>query len=59
MSAHWNPDIPFVLLIIVPCIAMFIPDMIQRVRSYFRGRDLARRITAEHEARKALEKRAR
>jgi hypothetical protein len=59
MSAHWNPDIPFVLLIIVLCAAMFIPEMIEGIRNYHRGRDLARRITQEHDARKALEKRAR
>ena len=52
----WHPDIPFAILIIVLCVAMFIPEMIEGVRNYRRGHDLARRITQEHEARKALEK---
>jgi hypothetical protein len=54
--ASWHPDIPFALLIIVLCVAMFIPEMIEGVHKYRRGRDLARQITREHEARKALEK---
>jgi hypothetical protein len=57
--ASWNPDIPFALMIIVMCVAMFIPDIIEGIRNYHRGRELARCITQEHEARKALEKRAR
>jgi hypothetical protein len=47
MSDHWNPDIPFALLIIVLCVAMFIPEMIEGVRTYFRGRDLARELYRE------------
>jgi hypothetical protein len=56
MTAHWNPDIPFALLIIVLCIAMFITEMMEGVHKYRRGRDLARRIDQEETARKALEK---
>jgi hypothetical protein len=52
-------DLDFALLIIVLCALMFVPEMIEGVHKYRAGRDLARRITAEHEARKALEKRAR
>jgi len=49
-------DWDIALLIIVLCLAMFTREIVSRVRAYFRDRDLARQITREHEARKALEK---
>jgi hypothetical protein len=45
--APWNPDIPFALLIVVLCVAMFIPEIISGIRTYFRGRDLARELYRE------------
>jgi hypothetical protein len=56
--SHWNPDLPFCALILVLMILAFIPEMVEGVYKYRRGRELARQITAEHDARKALEKRA-
>jgi hypothetical protein len=52
-------DLDVALLILFLMIATFIPDWVRGVRDYRAGRDLAHRITAEHQARKALEKRAR
>jgi hypothetical protein len=49
-------DWDIALMIFLFAIAMFIPEMIEGVHKYRRGRDLARQITQEHEARKALEK---
>jgi len=46
VTAHWHPDIPFALLIIVLCVAMFIPEMIEGVHKYRRGRDLARQMSS-------------
>jgi hypothetical protein len=57
--SHWHPDLPFCALILFLIFLMFLPEMIEGVRKYRAGRDLAQRITAQHEARKALEKRAR
>lgn len=52
----WHPDIPFALLIIVLCIAMYaIPSLIEGVHKYRRGRDLARQIQQEHVAREFLD----
>jgi hypothetical protein len=54
-ASHWrDADIALVLLLLA--VALFIPDIIEGIRNYRRGRDLARHITQEHEARKALEK---
>jgi hypothetical protein len=52
----WHPDLPFCALILFAIFLMYVPDLIQGIHNYRRGRDLARQITAEHEARKALEK---
>jgi hypothetical protein len=59
IMSHWHPDLPFCALILFLIFLMFLPEMIEGVRKYRAGRDLAQRITAEHEAIKALEKRAR
>jgi hypothetical protein len=53
--SHWR-DWDIALMIFLLAIAMFLPDLIEGIRNYRRGRDLARQITREHEARKALEK---
>jgi hypothetical protein len=45
------------LVILLLAIAMFVPDVIEGVRNDRRDRDLARRISQQHDARKALEKR--
>jgi hypothetical protein len=55
---HWHPDLPFCALILLLMILSFIPEMRQSWRNHKIGRELARQITAEHHARKALEKRA-
>jgi hypothetical protein len=55
----WQPDLPFCALILFLMILSFLPEMWEGVRNYRRGRALAQQITREHEARKALEKRAR
>jgi hypothetical protein len=55
MTATWNPDIPFALMIVFLMFLLYVPDIDRGIRNYRRGRDLARQITAEHEARKALE----
>jgi hypothetical protein len=52
-------DWDIALLILVLMILSFIPEMRQGYRNYKIGREMARQITAEHEARKALEKLAR
>jgi hypothetical protein len=57
--SDWHPDLPFCALILFLIFLMYVPDLIQGVRNYFRDKALARRIGEEHEARKALEKRAR
>jgi hypothetical protein len=49
-----NLDIAFTLLLLI--IAMFVSEIIEGIHKYRAARDLARRITQEHEARKALEK---
>jgi hypothetical protein len=53
--ASWNPDIPFALLMIVLCVAMFLPEMIEGAHKYRRGRSLARQITEEQRAREFLD----
>jgi hypothetical protein len=42
-------DLDFVLLIIVLCVAMFIPEIVGGIRTYFRGRDLARELYRERD----------
>jgi hypothetical protein len=56
--SHWR-DADIALMIFLVAIALYIPDLMAGYRNYRRGRDRARQITAEHAARKALEKRAR
>jgi hypothetical protein len=54
--AVWNPNIPAALLLLAMIIAMYaIPSLIVGIRTYNRSRDLARRITQEHEARHFLD----
>jgi hypothetical protein len=48
-----NLDVAIMLVLLM--IGMYVPDMIQGVRNYHRGRDLARRITQEHDARRFLD----
>jgi len=36
-------------LIIVLCVAMFIPEIVGGIRTYFRGRDLARELYRERD----------
>ena len=55
----WHPDLPFCALILALMILSFVPEWRQGYRNYKIGKEMARQITAEHEARKALEKRAR
>jgi hypothetical protein len=56
--SQWR-DWDVVLLLVIGCIAMYVvPALIDGYCKFCAGRDLASRITAEHEARKALEKRA-
>jgi hypothetical protein len=55
--SDWHPDLPFCALIVVLMILSFLPEWRQSVRKFHEGRELARQITAEHAARKALEKR--
>jgi hypothetical protein len=53
----WHPDLPFCALILAGIFLMYaIPSAIEGIHKYRAGRELARQITAEHEARKALEK---
>jgi hypothetical protein len=56
--SHWR-DWDIALMIFLLAIAMYaIPSAVEGIHNFRRGRELAQRITAEHEARKALEKRA-
>jgi ABC-type spermidine/putrescine transport system permease subunit I len=57
--SHWRHwDIALTIAILV--IGMYaIPSLIEGIHNYRRGRAIARQLTREHEARKALEKRAR
>jgi hypothetical protein len=52
--ATWNPDLPAALLLLAMIFALYIPDVIGGIRTYREGRDLARRITEEHDARRVL-----
>jgi hypothetical protein len=52
-------DWDIALMIFLLALAMFVPDLIKGIHDFRRGRDLDHQITAEHEARKSLEKRAR
>jgi hypothetical protein len=56
--AAWHPDLPFCALLLALMILSFLPEWRQGWRNYKTGREMARQIAAEHEARKALEKRA-
>jgi hypothetical protein len=58
MIAVWNPNIPAAALFGLLVLALCISYVLDGIRTYRDGRELARQITAEHEARKALEKRA-
>jgi hypothetical protein len=53
-SRDWD----IALTIAILAFLMYVPDLIQGYRNYKIGRELARQITAEHDARKAREKRA-
>jgi hypothetical protein len=54
----WHPDLPFCALILFLIFLMYVPDLYRGYRNYKIGREMARQISAEHNARKALEKRA-
>jgi hypothetical protein len=56
---HWSPNIPAALQLLAMIFALYIPDFVAGIRTFKRGRDLARRITEEHEARRFLDQRAR
>jgi membrane protein CcdC involved in cytochrome C biogenesis len=47
-------DWDIALMIFLLAFAMFVPDLIEGIRNYRRGRRLAQRITQEHAAREAL-----
>ena len=48
-------DLDFVLLIAFLIFALFVPDIIEGIHNYRRGRELARQINREAEARKFLD----
>jgi hypothetical protein len=52
-------DWDIALMILFLMILSFVPEMVATVRKFREGRALAQQITAKHEARNALEKRAR
>jgi hypothetical protein len=45
----WHPDLPFCALILFLIFVMFVPEIIGGVRTYFRGRDLARQLYRERD----------
>jgi len=54
--SHWR-DWDIALTLVILAIGMYaIPSALEGVHNYRRGRALCRRITQEHDARKALEK---
>jgi hypothetical protein len=53
---HWHPDLPFCALILALMILAFIPEMMEGVHKYRRGRELERQITAEQGARDFLDR---
>jgi hypothetical protein len=56
--SHWRDwDIALTIAFLV-FLMYAIPSLIEGVHNFRRGRELARQLTQEHDARKALEKRA-
>jgi hypothetical protein len=53
--SHWR-DLDIALTLAFLAFLMYVPDLWRGYRNFKIGRALARQITAEHEARKALEK---
>jgi hypothetical protein len=47
-------DLDIALMIFLLALAMFVPDLIEGIHNYRRGRDLARQISREHAARDFL-----
>jgi hypothetical protein len=45
--ATWSPDLPFCALILFMIFLMFVPEMIEGVRKYRAGRELARQLYRE------------
>jgi hypothetical protein len=52
---HWDIALTIAILVFL---MYAVPSLIEGVHNFRRGRELARQLTREHEARKALEKRA-
>jgi hypothetical protein len=49
-------NLDVMILLVVVLFALFVPDIIEGIRNYRRGRDLARQTRQEQEARDFLDK---